>query len=360
VLLLIATANTQAQLALLHSFAGSPNDGLYPYGNSLTQVGSTFYGLTNAGGISNWGTVFRINTDGSGYTNLHSFGSVVDDGSYPYGSLTARGPTLYGMTAEGGINNSGAIFRINTDGSGYTNLHSFGSVADEGSYPYGSLTLVGSTLYGLTYAGGISNSGAIFRIKTDGSGYTNLHSFGSVADDGTYPYFGSLTARGPTLYGMTYAGGTGNDGVIFSLGIMAVTKLQAKVNFDPAKSDIDTCSLTVTLGLDPGFSVTNQPVTADIGGAQESFTLDAKGSSKSSTNSCKLSYTGKSDVWTLTASLNNGSWATEWAQYGMTNATTPNGVKVTMPVTVTLNTNTFAADKTLNYKGSFDKSGTLK
>ena len=50
------------------------------------------------------GTVFAVNTDGTGFTNLHSFtaasGSLVSitnsDGASPYAGLILSGNTLYG------------------------------------------------------------------------------------------------------------------------------------------------------------------------------------------------------------------------------------------------------------------------
>ena len=142
---------------------------------------------------------------------------------------------------------------------------------------------------------------------------------------------------------------------------LTVTKLQATVNFNPAKSDIDTCSLTATLGLESSFNVSNQPVTVNVGQAQASFTLNAKGRGVTSADTCKLSYTRKTKLWTLTASMKKGSWATDWAQYGVTNATTAKtGVTVTLPVTVVTSNQTFFTEKTLNYKATADKSGTLK
>jgi hypothetical protein len=42
--------------------------------------------------------VFRVNMDGNGYTDLHSFAAGAGDGAYPWGSLTLANGTLYGMT----------------------------------------------------------------------------------------------------------------------------------------------------------------------------------------------------------------------------------------------------------------------
>ncbi|MBI5684959.1 MAG: hypothetical protein HZC54_07750 [Verrucomicrobia bacterium] len=199
----------------LHSFAGGNNDGNEPYG-SLILSGSTLYGMTYQGGSGELGVVFKINTDGSGYTNLHCFTGQKGDGGQPKGSLTLTGSTLYGMTSLGGTNDMGVVFKVNTDGSGYTTLHSFAGGKDDGSYPFGEVTLAGSALYGMTYKGGGNDKGVIFKINTDGTGYANLHTFGSNDDDGASPY-GSLTLSGSTLYGMTRQGGKNSNGTIFKL-----------------------------------------------------------------------------------------------------------------------------------------------
>jgi uncharacterized repeat protein (TIGR03803 family) len=131
-------------------------------------AGSTLYGTTYEGlGSSSNGTIFAINTDGTGYTNLYSFGSVANDGAYPQAGLTLAGSTLYGTTYGGGSLGIGTIFAINTNGSGYTVLASCaGLSADGGAYPNG-LTLVGSMLYGTTSCGGSSGYGTVFELTTN-------------------------------------------------------------------------------------------------------------------------------------------------------------------------------------------------
>jgi uncharacterized repeat protein (TIGR03803 family) len=201
----------------LHVFAGGAADAAYPMGD-LALSGTTFYGLASQGGAANLGVVFRVNTDGTGYTNLHSFAGYPSDGSGPPGSLTLDASTLYGMTQAGGTNTRklGTVFKMNADGSAYTSLHSFAGGTGDGAAPLGSLTLARAALYGMTSAGGEHNLGTVFRVNTDGSGYTTLHSFAGGAGDGATPY-GSLMWDGSTLYGMTYYGGTRNYGVAFAL-----------------------------------------------------------------------------------------------------------------------------------------------
>jgi MYXO-CTERM domain-containing protein len=197
---------------LLHSFEGGIADGQLP-GGSLTLSGSILYGMTSAGGASDFGTVFKLNTDGTGFSLLHSFGGA-SDGWSPNGSLTLSGSTLYGMTTLGGPGTGGGtLFKVNTDGTGFSVLHFFGGPSN-GALPYGSLTLSGSILYGMTAAGGASNSGTLFQVNVDGTGFSVLHSFTGGTSDGRIPY-GSLTLLGSTLYGMSSAGDAG--GVLFKV-----------------------------------------------------------------------------------------------------------------------------------------------
>ena len=62
------------------------------------------YGTALAGNLSstNWGIVFKINIDGSGFTNIYNFigGS---DGAGPVSTLVLNGNTFYGTTSAGGI-----------------------------------------------------------------------------------------------------------------------------------------------------------------------------------------------------------------------------------------------------------------
>jgi uncharacterized repeat protein (TIGR03803 family) len=157
-----------------------------------------------------------MGTDGSGFGLLHEFTGLADDGGRPYGSLTLDGSTLYGMTRQGGDGDVGTVFSIGTDGGGFSLLRGFAGGASDGADPHGSLTLSGTTLYGMTEDGGDSNYGTIFSMETDGSNFSLLHEFAGGNDDGSWPR-GSLALDGTNLYGMTYWGGDSNRGVVFSM-----------------------------------------------------------------------------------------------------------------------------------------------
>jgi uncharacterized repeat protein (TIGR03803 family) len=199
--------------SLLHTFTGGLTDGANPMG-SLTLTGTSFYGTTYAGG--NAGTVFTLNTDGSGFSLLHSFAGGANDGIEPHGTLIQSGPTLYGMTIQGGAANMGTIFQVNTNGTGFGLLHSFTGGANDGGLPsYNMLTQSGNALYGMTGGGGPTDNGVIFHINSDGSGFTVMHTFVPSTGDG-WDSIGSLALSKSTLYGMT-SFGSGGAGTIFKI-----------------------------------------------------------------------------------------------------------------------------------------------
>jgi uncharacterized repeat protein (TIGR03803 family) len=173
--------------------------------SGLTLSGNTLYGTAEWGGISGNGTIYKINTDGTGFANLHVFtegSNTNSDGANPEGGLVLSGNTLYGTARELGAFGPGTVFAINTDGTGFTNLHNF-NITD-GQEPEGDLILSGNTLYGTTYRGGSFTRGTVFKLNTDGTSFTNLHNFD--VEDGYYPEAG-LFLSGNTLYGTTFEGG---------------------------------------------------------------------------------------------------------------------------------------------------------
>jgi uncharacterized repeat protein (TIGR03803 family) len=215
---------TGAGFSTLYQFGGPPVDGADPAG--LFQSGSTLYGVTRFGGSGasfpagdGSGTVFQLGTDGSGYAIQHSFTAATTDGINPIGSLVQSGSTLFGVTYQGGNNGytgPGTIFRIQTDGSGFGVLYNFNSYANGGNQPSSSLLLSGSTLYGTTEYGGSSNQGIVFKINTDGTGFTVLHSFTGNPGEGRSPG-GALVLSGSTLFGTTASGGAAGLGTIFEV-----------------------------------------------------------------------------------------------------------------------------------------------
>lgn len=223
-----------AGFTTLHSFSGS--DGRSPYAG-LVLSGTTLYGTTYKGGSSTNGTVFKLNVDGTGFTTLHnfsqSFGQINSDGSNPVGELTLASDVLYGTAQNGGASGNGTVFKINTDGSGFAVLHAFTPTYlplytnYDGAYPAGNLALSGNALYGSTGHGGFSGSGTTFRMNVDGTGFTNL--FGS---NGTVSR--NFVLSGSTLFGSVFrfnADGTGFK-VLYTFTPTVYSPPDAYVNSD--------------------------------------------------------------------------------------------------------------------------------
>ena len=76
------------------------------------------------------------------------FNGGTEGGAYPYGGMILLGNTLYGTTAGNGDSGAGTVFKVNTDGIGFTNVFSFNGY--DGALPQAGLILSGSTLYGTT------------------------------------------------------------------------------------------------------------------------------------------------------------------------------------------------------------------
>src|SRR5215471_12491148 len=150
----------------------------------------------------------------AGGLKAQTFMSINFDGANPNGGLILSNNTLYGTAAAGDSSGVGTVFAFNTDGTGFTNLHSFTGGSD-GANPIGGLILSGNTLYGTAYSGGSWASGTVFAVNTDGTGFTNLHSF-TGGSDGANP-IGGLILSSNTLYGATRNGGSSGNGTAFSL-----------------------------------------------------------------------------------------------------------------------------------------------
>jgi uncharacterized repeat protein (TIGR03803 family) len=187
----------------------------------LIVSGNTLYGLAGGGGAG-FGTVFAVNTDGTGFTNLHSFIGG-GDGAYPRGQLLLVGGNLYGTTENGGATDTGTVFALATNGANYRIVHEFtGTTDDRGAVPQSGLVCAGDTLFGVTCDYDSRTIGTVFKVATNGAGFTVLHSFGAAPfygntnSDGAFPFAGLILA-GDTLYGTTHERGNFGVGTVFAV-----------------------------------------------------------------------------------------------------------------------------------------------
>lgn len=203
-------ASAQLELRVLHSFAGG-NDGQQPYAGLVQATDGVLYGTTYLGGSNNVGIVFKVNPDGSGNTPIYNFAAnnVNPFGlAYPSGLIQGSDGALYGTSGFGGTSADGSVFRINTDGSGFTVLHSFSHVGG-GAYEPTAALVQGSdgTLFGTTEGGGSAGGGTVFKLKTNGTGFVQLHAFGTTPGDAQGPKAPLIQGADGALYGTTYMGG---------------------------------------------------------------------------------------------------------------------------------------------------------
>jgi uncharacterized repeat protein (TIGR03803 family) len=277
----------------------------------LAVSATTLYGTAPEGGDWGMGTVFGVNIDGTSFAVLHHFANVLtyaftnSEGVRPSSGVILSDNTLYGSTVRGGIDSWGTVFKINTDGTGFTVLHSFtgpyansGPITNsDGAGPSGGLLLWGNTLYGTTSEGGSSASGTVFALNTDGTGFNTLYNFterdaytnrsGSIIltnSDGASPSAGVILS-GNTLYGTTRFGGTEGSGTVFSISLPPqITTISSGLNVVLSwPTNFSGFALQSTTNLHSPVWTTNLPapvvvtgqytVTNPISGAQQFFRL---------------------------------------------------------------------------------------
>ena len=192
---------------VLHSFTGdfSGPDGAYPSGSLIRDAGGNLYGTTLQGGMISRGTVFKLDAAGT-ESVLYSFAGKFfgpDDGESPYGLIRDAAGNLYGTTSSGGVSDRGTVFKLDATGKA-TVLYSFTGGMD-GSSP-GAIFLDGTgNLYG-TAAGGVSEWGVIFRLNIESGVFTVLHAFTGKSDGGA-PNGTLIADNARNLYGTTFGGG---------------------------------------------------------------------------------------------------------------------------------------------------------
>jgi uncharacterized repeat protein (TIGR03803 family) len=267
----------------LDSFAGT--NGYYPVAGVAQGSDGNLYGTTLGGAPHYDGTVFKISTNG-GLNTLYSFTGGID-GSYPETApVQGQDGNFYGTTDLGGTNNAGTVFKIGANG-GLTSLYSFTGGID-GATPFGGL-IQGSdgNLYGTTISGGTNSDGTVFQISTNGA-LTSLYSF-TGSNDGRNPHAGLMQGGDGNFYGTTYSGGTYGFGTVFQ---------------------IDTQGALTTLHSFSGGNDGANPVAA-LAQVNGSFYGTTSGGTNSLGTVFRLTMTPAFQAVTLTSNTLSLTWSTE-------------------------------------------------
>jgi uncharacterized repeat protein (TIGR03803 family) len=199
---------------VLYNFTGGSDGGNPVFGGLVRDKSGNLYGVTEFGGSSNCGTVFKVDTRGK-ETVLWSF-TCGADGGYPFGTLAmSPGGKLFGTAYYGGAHSSGVVFQVNPKTRTETVLYSFTGGSDGGDPFPGLVRGPEGTLYGASGAGGAYGDGVVFKVDPKSGTETVLHSFDYSDGDG--PLDGLIGDSKGNFYGTAYMCGSGSAGVVFSI-----------------------------------------------------------------------------------------------------------------------------------------------
>ena len=239
------------RLKIIYKFCstGNCNKGSNPDSGLILDVNGNLYGVAVGSGKHSYGGIFRLSPDGKNYTVLHSLCAKPDcrDGGdvfNPATALTYQGAAsgapydgvspLYGVTIDGGANNSGLVYELAPASGGkawtYTVLYSFCSQdkCADGRSPTGLIADASGNLYGTTFFGGGNNidqeqygGGTVFKLA--GKTFQKLYAFCAQANcsDGEYPQSVVIDGQG-NLVGATHDGGNAGAGTIFRIDTSGV------------------------------------------------------------------------------------------------------------------------------------------
>jgi uncharacterized repeat protein (TIGR03803 family) len=195
------TAFAAPTLTTLHTFTGSP-DGADPEAGLVEGNDGNFYGTTADGGTDGHGTVFRISTAGA-LSVLYSFTGGADGGTPDAALAVGSEGNFYGITANGGTDGHGTVFKISPAGALAT-LHTFTGSPDGADPGSGLVEGSDSNFYSTTANGGTDGDGTVFKISPSGA-LTVLYSF-TGGPDGGNPKGALMEGSDGNFYGTTDLG----------------------------------------------------------------------------------------------------------------------------------------------------------
>ena len=199
--------------SILYEFT-NPNVAI-PLDGVISDQAGNLYGTTS----SVPGAVFELTRSGSGWTEatIYQFGAPPDGNSPAGGLIFDLSGNLYGTTQYGGANGVGTAFELMHSGGGWTERILYSLTGGGG--PTDSLVRDPSgNLYGTSCNGGIHNSGSVFKLIPSGGGWTetDLYDF-TGGNDGYCPLGNVILDTQGNIYGTAIFGGSHGDGVVFEI-----------------------------------------------------------------------------------------------------------------------------------------------
>lgn len=209
--------------AVIKDFNG--DDGQSPFGQLLAASDGRLYGVCKRSGINGSSdslAIYGINIDGTGYALLTTLSST----DYPVFPELAEGSNglLFGIS--GARYGSGStipirLFSINKNGTEFKLLSVFNN--SERSGVTQGLVAANGYIYGITASGGTQSGGTLFRMREDGLDFSVVKNFSSSNADGIKPN-SLMLGRDNKLYGVT-------SGDYFSVGPTIYSFDPANLNF---------------------------------------------------------------------------------------------------------------------------------
>jgi uncharacterized repeat protein (TIGR03803 family) len=285
---------------------GGCPDGAAPVSGLVLGTNGNFYGTTLGGGLSNFGTVYEMTPSGK-VTAIHSFCTSTNseghcsDGELPYAGLVqGSNGNFYGTTQNGGTSGYGTVFEVTSAGT-LTTLYNFCSETNcaDGALPVSGIMETNGNLYGTALMGGVYQNcsskgapiacGTVFEI-TPADKFTVLHTFCEESNcaDGDGPWAALTQSTQGTLFGTTAGGGDSTCdrgdgcGTVFglSLGLHAFVETVPVVAKTGAEATILGNNLTGTTrvtfnGAAASFTVVSDTeITASVPAGATSGTVE--------------------------------------------------------------------------------------
>jgi len=267
---MVSPGDVDSEPTTLWAFTGG-SDGANPSSALVLGQDGNFYGTTSNGGQNSDGVVYQLIPNGVNSTlnTLWPFSGAAD-GSSPGALVSASNGTFYGITSAGGASNFGTVFQLVVSGSppALTTIATFNGV--NGAGPVSFIPGPGGNYYGVTSGGGPLGFGTIFEV-TPGGQLTTLIAFDGA--DGAEPN-GLVLGSDGNFYGTTAVGGAHNGGTFFRLGSNG--KLSTLHSFDPVTGELWSAGYLIQ-GMDGSFyAVDPLAGTVQGGGAVLSLTLSGR------------------------------------------------------------------------------------
>lgn len=174
----------------------------------------TLWGMAREGGATDAGVIYKMQTDGSGFSPVYSF-EALNEGTAigSQGMVLASDGLFYGATIRGGAHDMGVLFSF--DPISYIYRKKLDFSPQTGAYSYGALMQASNgKIYGTTQWEGANGYGTLFEYNIETNTLAVKYAWESGNGEATAS-FGVVEGDDGLLYGTRMTWGSAGKGVIF-------------------------------------------------------------------------------------------------------------------------------------------------